>query len=146
MQKCFGVTIKDKVQDVGFRGFIENVARSNYLEGIVFNDKDGSVKLIIRGDNSVVDDFFDDIKAKGNKRGIILEIKEKKELELDIPLPPIFSKVSTDDEQDIGRKLDIGNNRLDGINEKLASVNGKLTDITEILRSMNNTLQKIADK
>lgn len=146
MQKCFGVTIKDKVQDIGFRGFIENVARSNYLEGIVFNDNDGSVKLIIRGDNSVVDDFFDDIKTKGNKRGIILEIKEKKELELDIPLPPIFSKVSTDDEQDIGRKLDIGNNRLDDINGKLASVDGKLTDITEILRSMNNTLQKIADK
>lgn len=146
MQKCYGVTIKDKAQDVRFRCFIENIARSNYLEGIIFNYKDGSVKLIIRGDNSVVDDFFDDIKAKGNKRGIILEIKEKKELELDIPLPPIFSKVSTDDEQDIGRKLYIGNNRLDGINEKLVSVNGKLTDITEILRSMNNTLQKIADK
>ena|SRR3990167_4632131 len=112
MQKCFGVTIKDKVQDVGFRGFIENVARSNYLEGIVFNDKDGSVKLIIRGDNSVVDDFFDEIQTKGNKRGIILEIKEKKELELDIPLPPVFSKVSTDDEEDIGRKLDKRNELL----------------------------------
>lgn len=32
MQKCFGVTIKDKVQDIGFRRCIENIARSNYLE------------------------------------------------------------------------------------------------------------------
>ena len=105
----------------------------NYLEGIVFNDKDGSVKLIIRGDNSVVDDFFDDIKVKGNKRGIILEIKEKKELELDIPLPPIFSKVSTDDEEDIGRKLDKGNDLL-----------GKLVEgqnsILDILKKIENKL------
>lgn len=133
MQKCFGVTIKDKVQDIKFRGFIENIARSNYLEGIVFNDKDGSVKLVLRGDNSVVDDFFDEIKIKGNKRGIILEIKEKKELELDIPLPPIFSKVSTDDEEDIGRKLDIGNELL-----------GKLVEgqnsILDILKRIENKL------
>ena len=66
MQKCFGVTIKDKVQDIGFRDFIENIARSNYLEGIVFNDKD--FKLIIRGDGSAINDFFDEIKVKGDKR------------------------------------------------------------------------------
>ena len=140
MQKCFGITIKDKVQDIGFRGFIENIARSNYLEGIVFNDKDGSVKLVIRGDNSVVDDFFDEIKIKGNKRGIILEIKEKTELELDIPLPPIFSKVSTDDEEDIGRKLDKGNDLLG----KLVEGQNKLVDgqnsILDILKKIENKL------
>lgn len=82
------------------------------------------MKLIIRGDNYVVDDFFDEIQTKGSKRGIILEIKEKKELGSDIPLPPIFSKVSTDDEEDIGRKLDKDNDLLsklvEGQNNKIA--------------------------
>ena len=87
-----------------------------------------------------MDDFFDKIKIKGNKRGIILEIKEKKELELDIPLPPIFSKVSTDDEEDIGRKLDRGNDLLC----KLVYGQNKLVDgqnsILDILKKIENKL------
>ncbi len=46
-------------------------------------------------------------------------IKEKKELELDIPLPPVFTKISSDDDIDIGKKLDIGNNILGNINNRI---------------------------
>lgn len=160
MHKCYAVTIEDKVHDIGFRGFIENIARSNYLEGIVFNDKDGSVKAIIRGDSSVINDFFDEIKIKGNRRGIVLNITDKKELILDIPLPPVFTKVNTDDDIDIGRKLDKGNELLrmlvEGQNTLIEGQNtfikGQNTfikgqnGIKDVLISMNNTLQKIAEK
>jgi len=153
MNKCYGVTIKDKVQDIGFRGFIENVARSNYLEGIVFNDKDDSVKMIIRGENSIIDDFFDEIKIKGDKRGIVLNITDKKELILDIPLPPVFTKVNADDDIDIGRKLDKGNDLLFSLVEgQNALVEGQndiknmLKSMDNTLKSMDNTLKKIAEK
>lgn len=139
MNKCYGVTIEGKVQDIGFRGFIENIARSNYLAGIIFNDKDESVKMIVRGENSVIDDFFDEINIKGVKRGIVLNIIEKKDLGLDIPLPPVFSNVNTDDDVDIGKKLDKGNDLL------FLLVKGQ-NDINNVLVSMKDILQKIAEK
>ena len=132
MQKCYGVTITGKVQDIGFRDLIENIGRSHYLNGIVFNETIGSsVKIVCRGDYSVINDFFDEIKTKGSKVGIVFDITDKKELPLEIPLPEKFTKVSADDVEDNGRKLDKGNSELKGINTKLLSVDNRLIGIGE---------------
>lgn len=45
MQKCYGVIIEGHVQDIGFRGRIENFGRGFDLRGQVQNEKNGSVKI-----------------------------------------------------------------------------------------------------
>src|SRR5574341_2223887 len=97
MQKCYGVTIAGKVQDIGLRNFIENIARSHFLKG-------------------------------------------KKELPLELPLPGTFTKVSTDDVEDIGRKLDKAYIELNGINAKLDSVDSRLFSIGENTHNLNTTM------
>ena len=44
----YNVTVTGDVQDIGFRSFIENTANS-YVWGYVFNDLDGSVKMLCSG-------------------------------------------------------------------------------------------------
>ena len=135
MQKCYGVTIAGKVQDIGFRDLIENIARSHYLNGIVFNEKKGSsVKIVCRGDYSIVN-FLDEIKTKGSKIGIVFDILDKKELSLEIPLPETFTKVNADDVEDIGRKLDKGNSELREINTTLSGVAQETHNLNIIMSS-----------
>ncbi len=142
MQKCCGVTIEGNVQDVGFRDFIENIARSHFLSGVVFNDIGSTVKIVCRQDSGVIDDFFKDVQTKGTKAGIKFKITDKKELPLEIPLPAKFTKVSTDDVEDIGRKLDKAYTELKGVNTKLASIE----DDTSILPEINNGIASLNTK
>ncbi len=147
MQKCYGVTIAGKVQDIGFRDLIETIARSHFLKGIVFNDIGSTVKIVCCGDNNIINDFFEEVKTKGSKTGIIFNITDKKELPLEIPLPEKFTKVSADDIEDIGRKLDKGNIELKGINTKLISIDSRLLSIGENTNSLNTTMNSfVADQ
>jgi len=109
MQKCHSIIVTGKVQDIGFRSVVEHIGRSFGIPGLVFNAKDGSVKI-----------------------GAEIEgIKEQ--LLPFIDLPDEFSKASSDDEIDIGRKLDKANLLLkcgfDNLNTDLNSGFNKLTDI-----------------
>lgn len=108
MQKCYGLTLAGKVQDSGFRILIEDIARLHDLRGYAFNDADGTVKMVCCGENGVIIDFVEDIRIKGDRKGIIFDITDKKELPLDIPLPVKFIRLYTDELADIGRKLDSG--------------------------------------
>ncbi len=146
MQKCYGVTIAGMVQDIGFRDFIETIGRSHFLKGIVFNDIGSTVRILCKGDNTVISEFFDEIKTKGSKRGIVFDITDKKELPLETPLPETFTKVSTDDVEDIGRKLDKGNSELNGINTKLSNVNSRLLSIGEDTHSLNKAMSSFVAK
>ena len=109
MQKCHSIIVTGKVQDIGFRSVVEHIGRSLGIPGMVFNAKDGSVKILCCGEDSVIDNFTQAIKVRGTKNGAeIANIKEKT-LSINIDLPDDFSKVSADDEIDIGRKLDKAN-------------------------------------
>ena len=119
MQKCHSIIVTGKVQDIGFRSVVEHIGRSLGIPGLVFNAKDGSVKILCSGEDSVIDNFTHAIKARGAENGIeIANIKEKT-LAINIDLPDDFSKVSSDDEID-GRKLDKANlllkNGFDNLN------------------------------
>ena len=109
MQKCHSIIVTGKVQDIGFRSIVEHIGRSFGIPGLVFNAKDGSVKILCSGEDSVIDNFTQTIKARGIESGAeIANIKEKT-LSINIDLPDDFSKASSDDEIDIGRKLDKAN-------------------------------------
>jgi acylphosphatase len=47
--KRYSVTIRGKVQHIGYRGIIEGTGRKLDLKGYVFNDLDNSVKIVCEG-------------------------------------------------------------------------------------------------
>jgi len=59
--------------------------------------------------------FFQEIRTEGEQRGAVIKDIQKREIPFDIDLPDVFSKVTTDDDVDIGRKLDKGNELLTDI-------------------------------
>ncbi|HEX7576030.1 MAG TPA: acylphosphatase [Candidatus Methanoperedens sp.] len=160
MQKCHSIIVTGKVQDIGFRSVVEHIGRSFGMPGLVFNAKDGSVKILCCGEDSVIDNFTHAIRVRGEESGA--KIKGIKELLLpfNIDLPEEFSKVSSDDEIDLGRKLDKGNEflkNLPDIKDMLGSFIGEQREHNTRLEAMvigineHNTrleaiLEKLADK
>jgi acylphosphatase len=142
MQKCHSIIVTGKVQDIGFRSVVEHIGRSFGMPGLVFNAKDGSVKILCCGEDSVIDNFTQAIKVRGAKNGAeIADIKEKT-LSINIDLPDEFSKVSSDDEIDIGRKLDKANlfNNLNiDLNTGFDKVNANLNTGFDNLNTNLNT-------
>lgn len=62
--KRYNIVIKGRVHDIGFRNLISSLANFLGLRGYVFNDMDGSVKLVLEGSSNAVESFIDDIKEK----------------------------------------------------------------------------------
>ena len=145
MQKCHSIIVTGKVQDIGFRSVVEHIGRSFGIPGLVFNAKDGSVKILCCGEDSVIDNFTQAIKVRGAENGAeIANIKEKT-LSINIDLPGEFSKVSSDDEFDIGRKLDKANVSLttlvldnrNGFND----IKTGLNNLTSIISEHNTRIE-----
>lgn len=57
MRKLVHLSIKGKVQGVGYRAFVEQKAKLLGLEGWVRNRQDGSVEAVVAGDADSVDDL-----------------------------------------------------------------------------------------
>jgi len=157
MQKCHSIIVTGKVQDIGFRSVVEYIGRSFGMPGLVFNAKDGSVKILCCGEDSVIDNFTQTIRVRGEESGA--KIKDIKEILLpfNIDLPDEFSKVSSDDEFDLGRKLDKGNFLLNNMNVTLnnMSVDNKtgfnnlnlgLNNLTTMMSEHNTRLEAILEK
>jgi acylphosphatase len=104
------IIITGKVQDVSFRDTLEHIGRSFGLPGEVFNQKDGSVKILCGGEDSVIEKFLQAIQERSGRNGAEIESLDNQTIPLDISdLPEIFSKVSSDDEINLGRKFDKAN-------------------------------------
>ena len=141
MQKCHTIIVTGKVQDIGFRSVVEHIGRSFGIPGFVFNAKDGSVKILCCGEDSVIENFTQTIGVRGEESGA--KIKGIKEILLpfNIDLPDEFSKVSSDDEFDLGRKLDKGNFLLTtlvfdnktGFNNLNTDLNAGFNKLTDML-------------
>jgi acylphosphatase len=138
MQKCHSIIVTGKVQDIGFRSIVEHIGRSFGMPGLVFNAKDGSVKIICCGEDSVIDNFTQTIKVRGGESGAEIEGIEEQALPFDIDLPDEFSKVSSDDEIDIGRKLDKGNFLLTNIKSDTSGIRTDTSVLPEINDGINN--------
>lgn len=125
MQKCYNIMITGKVQDIGFRALIEDIARLCDLRGFAFNDIDGSVKMVCCGENGVVADFLEELKTRGTQRGAAIDDITSEEIPFRIYLPQRFLRLYTDELADIGRKLDKGN-------ELLGDIKGDTSALPEI--------------
>ena len=145
MQKCHSIIVTGKVQDIGFRSIVEHIGRSLGIPGLVFNARDGSVKILCSGEDSVVDNFTQAIRVRGEENGSEIASINEKTLAINIDLPDEFSKVSSDDEIDIGRKLDKANILLktgfDNLNTDLnAGFDNLKTDLNAGFNNLNTDL------
>jgi acylphosphatase len=150
MQKCHSIIVTGKVQDIGFRSVVEHIGRSFGMPGLVFNAKDGSVKILCCGEDSVIDNFTHTIKVRGKETGVEIEDIKEILLPFNIDLPDEFSRVSSDDEIDIGRKLDKGNlllkNGFDNVNAGLTDIKTGLNNLTTMMYEHNTRLEAILEK
>ncbi len=159
MQKCYNIMITGKVQDIGFRALIEDIAKLYDVRGFSFNDTDGSVKIVCCGDNGTIADFLDEIRAKGTQKGTVIEDIASEEIPFHIYLPQRFLRLYTDELADIGRKLDKGNEHLqqilihtselpgikdgiDNLNLKFDSFNSKFDTFITEQQDHNNWMKK----
>ncbi|ODS35752.1 hypothetical protein BEH94_06110 [Candidatus Altiarchaeales archaeon WOR_SM1_SCG] len=111
----YALTIKGKVQDVGYRKIIEQKAKDRGLKGYVFNDVDGTVKLVCEGVTDRIDDFIDVINL--HEKNIFVADILKNEVVPTYPIPKIFGRIETDTSGDVVRKLEKGLDTLGGIKD-----------------------------
>ncbi len=135
--KRYTVTIRGKVQHIGYRGIIEGTARKLDLKGYIFNDIDNSIKIVCEGLQKSVDSFLTTIKDFARAD---IESIERKEIQDEIPLPYMFSRVATDEYYEFSRKFDIGLDYLDGIKTDTGEMKSSLIDMKGTLGDMKGTL------
>ena len=99
--------------------------------GYVFNDPDGSVKMLCGGSVESLDAFFHAVQTR-TPSGVSIEQFLRNEIvtDTDLNLPPEFLKLGTDELSDIGRKLDKGVKLLESLPDIKESVS-MLPDIKE---------------
>ncbi len=136
--KRYNILLRGKVQHIGYRGIIEGTARKLDIKGYVFNDVDGSVKIACEGLQKSIDAFINSIKEFARTD---IEFVEKKEVHEELFLPPVFSRVATDEYYEFGKKFDIGIDLLEGIKTDTGEMKGTLGEIKESLTNINTTLE-----
>ncbi len=60
----FRIVVKGKVQKVGYRDFVQRVARGLGIKGFVENFRDGNVQIVCEAEKEVLDDFVKKINVK----------------------------------------------------------------------------------
>ncbi len=144
--KRYSVVIRGRVQDMGFRDLVTQMANFLRLKGYVFNDVDGSVKLVLEGAKDALDSFLEEVKTRTRSIGAEIESLTKKEVSRDIDLPPKFVKIPTTELEEIGRKLDIGVLELRDIKNILGGHTSLLKGMQEGQQKMVVLLERIAEK
>ena len=129
-------TVTNHVQMVGYREIVEIHAKARGLAGFVFNDIDGSVKLMASGPDVAVDGFFEDLKIQRPDTFI-----ESVEILENITLPSPFGRIVIDEMREISDRLDKGNTILSEMNTKL----GKLDVLDGISGKLDTLPEKIAE-
>lgn len=156
-------SITDHVQMVGYREIVEAHGKARGLNGFVFNDVDGSVKIMASGPEDVISKFIQDLKMDRPDTTI-----ETMEIVEDIGLPSPFGRIATDDIREYMARFDRGIvileeqtkilkehtslfyginenlGMLEGMNEKLDGTNNKLDTLAEISEKLETLPERIA--
>ncbi len=73
------VIVRGRVQGVGFRAWVADMAEERYLEGWVRNRPDGTVEALLVGREGAVNDTIDAIR-KGPPGGKVEAVDAKEEI------------------------------------------------------------------
>jgi hypothetical protein len=75
-----------------------------------------------------------------------VESIEKREVNEELYLPSVFSRVATDEYYEFGKKFDIGIDLLEGIKTDTGEMKGTLGEMKESLTNINTTLEAFVIK
>jgi acylphosphatase len=161
MATTYELKIHGKTQHVGFRDKIENLGHALGVDGVVYNYKDGTVRILANFDDEELKEFFKrSIKFLEKKDNLIkIEGIEEKELNTFIEFPSGINRISADDLLELNKKLDEGvkyikmifgvleevkkgqNELLKGQNEILKGQNELIRGQNELLKGQNELLK-----
>ncbi len=110
MTTTYELKIYGKVQNVGFRDKIEHIGLGLGINGVVYNYKDGTVRILANFDDEETKELFkNNVKFLEKKDKLInIEKIEEKELNTFIEFPDGINRISADDLVELNKKLDEG--------------------------------------
>jgi len=148
MATTYELKICGQVQHVGFRDRIEDIGRGLGIDGVVYNYKDGTVRILANFDDEEIKEAFkNNIKLLGKKDKLIkIEEIEERELNSYIEFPSGINRISADDLLELNKKLDEGVKYIKMIFGVLEEHRELLQEIKKTLHNMNNTLNEINKK
>jgi acylphosphatase len=141
MKTTYELIIYGKVQNVGFRDRIESIGRGLGISGVIYNYKDGTVRILVNFSSErkkqLFKEFIKDLEDEDNL--IKIEKIEERELNTYIEFPEGISRLSSDDILELNKKLD------DGV-RYIKLIFGELEGHTKILLEIKDTQLKIVEK
>ncbi|WP_456472946.1 acylphosphatase [Methanocaldococcus sp.] len=152
MATTYELIIYGKVQHVGFRDRIENLGRALGINGIIYNHKDGTVRILANFDDEEIKNVFKKNIELLSKKDKLIEIKkiEEKALNTYIDFPEGINRISSDDLLELNKKLDEGVKyiklifgSLEELNVKVDTLNTKIDRQTEVLTKIIGELKEI---
>ncbi len=149
MTITYELKIYGRVQHVGFRDRIEDIRRGLGIDGVVYNYKDGTVRILANfyteKKKKLFKEFIKELEEEDNL--INIDRIEEKELNTYIEFPKGINRLSADDLLQLNKKLDEGVKYikmifglLDNNTKILVQVDEKLNLHTEILNKMDEKL------
>ncbi|CAB3287215.1 Acylphosphatase [Methanocaldococcus lauensis] len=148
MATTYELKICGKVQHVGFRDRIENLGRALGISGIVYNYKDGTVRILANFDDEEIKDVFKKYIELLSKKDNLIKIEkiEERALNTYIEFPEGINRISADDLIELNKKLDEGVKYIKFIFDELGEhkkilieMKDTLYEIKEILKNNKNT-------
>ncbi len=155
MTTTYELKIYGRVQHVGFRDRIEDIGRGLGIDGVVYNYKDGTVRILANfyteKKKKLFKEFIKELEEEDNL--INIDKIEEKELNAYIEFPKGINRLSADDLVELNKKLDEGVKYikmifglLDNNTRILTKMDEKLDLHTEILGNHTRILTKMDEK
>jgi len=138
-KKQYTITISGKVQEVGFRGYLEDLCKRLRVPSKVYNTAVDELKLLCEADQNTLKELSSLI--KDYRLAEIRDINIREGLEL--PFPPFRAVLGI--EQEIYNRLDEGVKILYSIKDDTKRLDkldklDKLDEITQTLKDISNKL------
>ena len=149
MPTTYELIIYGKVQHVGFREKIENIGKILNINGVIYNHKDGTVRILANFDSERKKNLFKELIRELEEVDKLIKIDkiEERELKTYIDFPEGINRLSSDDLLELNKKLDEGVRyiklifgEMEKTNIKLDTSDNKLDKIIEILKRIEKKL------
>ncbi len=140
MATTYELIIYGKVQHVGFRDRIENIGRGLGINGIIYNYKDGTVRILANFSSERKKRLFKELIKELEEDDKLIKIDkiEEKALNTYIEFPEGINRISADDLIELNKKLD------EGV-KYIKFIFGELEEHKKILIEMKDTLYEIKE-
>ncbi|XRO75233.1 acylphosphatase [Methanocaldococcus sp. 28A] len=147
MATTYEIIIYGKVQHVGFIDRIEHIGRGLGINGIIYNYKDGTVRILANFDSERKKRLFKELIKELEEVDNLIKIEriEERELNTYIEFPDGINRISADDLLELNKKLDEGVKYIKLIFGSLEELNVKIDKQSEILIKISENLDRIAN-